>query len=188
VRGIIRTSVPKFRRVLLIESGSRDLLEGLVPGIYKSHGPDTIIDVVTCFGGNPKGLNDSTSTLYRLSDYGGKDGRKRLVAALLANDYNVTGVICSGEVIMSRWKWYLAYHVPAKVFLLNENGDYFWLDRAHAGLAWHFMLFRMWLAGAAAVPTLLRLALFPFTFCFLVAFAAFVNARRRMRILASPSN
>jgi hypothetical protein len=183
LRNVIRTVVPKFRRVLLIESGSRDLLEGLIPGIYTSHGAGTVIDVVTCYGGTPAGLDAATSSIYRLSDYGGAHGRKRLSSTLKANDYNVTGIICSGESIMARWKWYLAYHVPAKTFILNENGDYFWLDRAHAGLAWHFMLFRMGLAGAAAVPTLLRLAAFPFTLGFLLAFAAFVNIRRRMRLI-----
>jgi hypothetical protein len=166
--------------VLLIESGDRELLEGLIPGIYQNHGADTIVDVVTCYGGAPAGLH--SGTVYHLSDYSGPDRRKRLVATLKANGYNVTGIICSGEVIMARWKWYLAYHVPAKTFILNENGDYFWLDRAHFGLAWHFLLFRMGLAGAAAVPTLLRLAVFPFTFLFLVGFAAFVNVRRWGRL------
>ena len=187
MRGVIRTVIPKFRRLLLIESGSRDLLEGLIPGIYKNHGVDTVVDVVTCYAGQPKGLA-STAIIYRLSDYAGSDGRRRLVATLQRSDYNVCGMICSGEVIMSRWKWYLALHVPAKTFVLNENGDYFWLDRAHIGLIWHFVLFRMGLAGAAAVPTLLRLLAFPFTLCFLVAFAGFVNLRRRLRmVLAGPS-
>jgi len=41
--------------VLLIESGSRDLLEALIPGIYKNHGADVVIDVVSCFAGDPAG-------------------------------------------------------------------------------------------------------------------------------------
>ena len=180
MRGVLRTVIPKFRRVLLIESGSRDLLEALIPGIYKNHGPATVVDVVTCYSGEPRGMAAS-GTVYRLSDYSGPDGRHRLVEALRANGYNVCGMICSGEVIMSRWKWYLALHIPAKTFVLNENGDYFWLDRAHSSLIWHFLLFRIGLAGAAAAPTLLRLLAFPFTVCFLVAFAGFVNLRRRLR-------
>ncbi len=180
MRDIIRTVIPKFRRVLLIESGSRDLLEALIPGIYKNHGVDTVVDVVTCYANEPAGLRGGT--VYHLGDFGGSMGRHRLVQTLRGNDYNVCGMICSGEVIMSRWKWYLAGHVPAKTFVLNENGDYFWLDRAHAGLIWHFLLFRMGLAGAAAVPTLLRLLTFPFTLMFLVGFATFVNARRRLRM------
>lgn len=180
MRDFLRTIIPKFRRVLLIESGSRDLLEGLIPGIYRNHGSETVIDVVTCYAGAPRGLSESSS-VYRLSEYFGSAGRKRLVETLRANGYTVCGIVCSGEVIMSRWKWYLAFHVPAKAFILNENGDYFWLDRAHAGLVWHFILFRMGLAGAAAAPILLRLLAFPFTVCLLVSYAIFVNLRRKLR-------
>ena len=184
MRGIIRTEIPKFRRVLVVESGSRHLLEGLIPGVYKNHGADTVVDVVTCFAGSPKGLAD-TSTVYHLADFAGSVGRVELVAALRRNGYNVCGIICSGEVIMCRWKWYLAFHVPAKTFVLNENGDYFWLDRAHCGLVWHFMLFRLGLAGAAAIPTLLRLIALPMTLLWLLAFAGFVNLRRQVRLAVS---
>lgn len=166
--------------MLLIESGSRDLLEALIPGVYKNHGSSTVVDVVTCYAGSPRGLAEN-STVYRLVDYAGSEGRSRLVGSLRQAGYNVCGMICSGEVIMSRWKWYLAYHVPAKTFVLNENGDYFWLDRAHTNLIWHFVLFRLGIAGAAAVPTLLRLLVFPFTLCFLIGFAGWVNARRHLR-------
>ncbi len=183
MRGVLRTNIPKFRRVLLIESGSRELLEGLIPGIYKNHGSETVVDVVTCYASEPLGLAQD-SHVYRLADYPGSAGRAKLVGVLRRNDYNVCGMICSGEVIMSRWKWYLAFQVPAKTFVLNENGDYFWLDRAHSGLIWHFALFRIGLAGAAAIPTLLRLIAFPFTLLFLVVFAAYVNLRRRFRLAA----
>ena len=180
MRGILRRNIPKFERVLLIESGSRDLLEALIPGIYKNHGPNVVIDVVTCYAGEPRGLASASST-YHLSDYSGTEGRHRLVSLFRDNEYKVCGMICSGEVIMSRWKWYLAFHVPAKTFIVNENGDYFWLDRAHSGLIWHFVLFRLGLAGAAAVPTLLRMLALPFTVCILVAFAGIANLRRRLR-------
>ena len=76
MRGVIRTNIPKFRRVLLIESGSRDVLEGLIPGIYKNHGTDTMVDVVTCYAGEPRGLSGD-STVYRLADYSGPTGRGR---------------------------------------------------------------------------------------------------------------
>jgi hypothetical protein len=180
VRDVLRKIVPKFRRALLIESGRRDLIEGLIPGIYKTHGNDAVIDVVTCFAGEPAGLKPA-STVYRLSDYQGKDGRRRLVSDLKAADYNVQGMICSGEAIMASWKWFLALQVPAKTFILNENGDYFWIDRGHAGLIAHFVLFRMGLAGAAAIPTLLRMAAFPFAVVYLLWFAASRNLVRRIR-------
>lgn len=182
MRGVLRTYIPKFERVLLIESGRRYLLEHLIPGIYKNHGSGVIVDVLTCFADSPKGLAES-STVYRLSDFGGFSGRGRLIETLRSNGYNVCGMICSGETVMFRWKWYVSLLLPAKTFVLNENGDYFWLDRAHADLAWHFLLFRMGLAGAAAAPTLLRILAFPFSLCWLVAYAAAVNLLRRIRLL-----
>ena len=182
MRDVIRTVIPKFQRVLLIESGTRELLEGLIPGIYRNHGAGTVVDVLTCYAGAPLGLDAETSTVYRLADFQGAGGLKRIVATLRAANYNVCGIVCSGEVIMWRWKWYLALHVPAKTFILNENGDYFWLDRAHVGMVWHFLLFRLGLVGASAVPTILRLASLPFTICLLVGYAGFVNTRRWLRL------
>jgi hypothetical protein len=32
---------------------------------------------------------------------------------------------------MTKWKWMLAARLPGKVFVVNENGDYFWLDHGH---------------------------------------------------------
>ena len=43
-------------------------------------------------------------------------------------------MICSGEPVMMKWKWALALRIPAKDFIINENGDYFWLDRGHLDL------------------------------------------------------
>ena len=33
--------------------------------------------------------------------------------------------------MLLKWKWAIALRLPAKVFLINENGDYFWFDRGH---------------------------------------------------------
>ena len=31
---------------------------------------------------------------------------------------------------MTKWKWWLGAHLKSKIFILNENGDFFWLDWA----------------------------------------------------------
>ena len=69
---------------------------------------------------------------------------------------------------MTKWKWALAAQVPAKLFVVNENGDFFWVDYTNWRIIVHFFLFRAGLTGAEAVPTLTRLALFPFTLLFLL--------------------
>ena len=57
--------------------------------------------------------------------------------------------------IMTKWKWVLVQpRLPAKVFVINENGDYFWLDRGHSRAILHFALFRAGLTGSGAARTI----------------------------------
>jgi hypothetical protein len=181
VRYFRRRWIPPFLRVLLIESGSRSLIEQLLPGIYQNYGTDTQIDVVTCYAGAPGALNLETGKVFWVTDYGPQD-RQKLLAELLQREYTIVGVVCSAEPIMTKWKWWLAYKIPAKVFILNENCDYFWVHVANWRTILHFSLFRAGLTGAGAVHTLARLLLFPFTLGYLIAFAAWVHLRRRIRL------
>lgn len=173
--------VPPFLRVLLIESGSRSLIEGVLQVLYSQHGADTPIDVVTCYAGVPRGLNQDTGKVFWVTDYGPGE-RQALLNELLARKYTITGMVCSAEPILTKWKWWLAYRIPAKTFVLNENGDYFFVDLPNWRIILHFALFRAGLTGAGAVRTLARLLLFPFTLAYLLAFAAWVHLRRRVRL------
>ena len=172
--------VPPFDRVLIIESGSRDLVEDLLPGLYELYGEKMQLDLVTCFAGAPAALKPS-ARIWRVNDYPGTKGRRNLLSQLRQANYGVAGILCSNETIMMKWKWFLALGVPAKIFALNENGDYFWLDCGHWSTIRHFLLFRLGLAGASAVPTIGRLLLFPFALAYLCAFAATVHLRRLLR-------
>ncbi|MEK7408311.1 MAG: hypothetical protein AAB225_24835 [Acidobacteriota bacterium] len=178
MRHFFRLRFPKVERILLVESGSRHLIENLLPTLGE-YWPEVPIDLVTCYAGKPAGLDSSHA--YRVSGYAGRAGRKRLYGELGAQGYAVMGIICSGEPIMTKWKWALAARVPAKVFVLNENGDFFWLDRSQLGTMCRFVLFRAGLSGAQAAPTLLRLLLFPFTVLYLLLYAAAVHTRRALR-------
>lgn len=181
MRGFLSKSVPPFSRVLLVESGRRDLFEDLLRGLYDVH-PEMQADLVTCYAGVPEHFRtDRGGAVYRVTDYRGRAGRKRLYAELTANRYAIVGIICSTEPIMTKWKWALAARVPAKVFVLNENGDYFWLDRGHLSNIRHFILFRAGLTGAGAIRTVARLLLFPFTLLYLILYAATVHLRRILR-------
>lgn len=175
--------VPEVSRILLVESGSRYLLEGLIGGIRSTWGLDSRVDLVTCFPGLPAGFHPESTRAYRVTDY--RVNRGALIAELIHNRYSVMGIICSAEPIMTKWKWLLAARLPAKVFVLNENGDYFWLDYKHWSAIRHFVLFRAGLAGAGAVRTLGRLVLFPLTLLYLLLYAAAVHLARHARKLTS---
>jgi hypothetical protein len=170
--------------VLLVESGSRQLFEDLLDGLYDVH-PEMTADLLTCYAGVPTKYDQKRGRVYRVNDYPSSQARKRLYAELAANRYTVVGIICAAEPIMTKWKWVIAARLPAKVFILNENGDYFWLDRGHWSSIRHFALFRAGLSGAGAVRTLARLILFPLTLVYLVLYAATVHLQRKLRTLSS---
>lgn len=177
MRYLFTRQTPPFDRILLVESGSRQLLENLLPGIYETYG-GVVIDLLTCYAGVPSGLNEASSRVYRVTDYPDPAARERLFAELRRNGYSVVGIICSAEPIMTKWKWVAAWKLPAKLFILNENGDYFWFDWFHRGIVRHFILYRAGLTGSSAVRTIVQLALFPFTVLYLLLFAAWVHLRR----------
>jgi len=181
VRHFFTRRVPRLEHLLLVESGSRYLFDNLLPDLPKHHGDALAVDLVTCYAGLPQGFRPDHGDVYRVTDYTGRAGRKRLYRQLAARSYSAVGIICAGEPIMTKWKWMLAARVPAKVFVLNENGDYFWLDIGHWREIRHFVLFRAGLSGAGAVRTIGRLLVFPFTWLYLILYAAAVHMRRWLR-------
>lgn len=181
MRFFLSKHIPPFHRVAIVESGSRHLVEDLLPGLYKIYGPKMRLDLITCYAGSPKAFRPEQGDVFRISQYSGRAGRERLVHELRARQYNITGIICSAEPIMTKWKWMLALRLRGKVFLLNENGDYFWLDRSNLDVLAHFILFRLDLAGAGAVLTVGRVILFPISLIYLLAYAGMVHLRRKAR-------
>jgi hypothetical protein len=182
MRHFFTKSIPPFSRVLLIESGSRELFEYLLPYFYRNY-PQMTCDLVTCYGGVPKNFRSDQGAVYRVTDYPDSRSRQRLYDELDGNGYVVLGIICSAEAIMTKWKWALAARLPGKVFVVNENGDYFWLDHGHLAQIRYFILYRAGLTGSGAVRTLARVALFPFSLLYLILYAIAVHFRRSLRTL-----
>lgn len=181
MKGFFSRGTPPLERVLFVESGSRDLVEELLPGLYKQYGEKLQVDLVTCYAGTPKALRDN-AVVYRVTDFPNREARKGLYRELAARNYGVIGIMCTDEPIMTKWKWALAYQIPAKLFVLNENGDYFWVQWSEWSTIKHFVLFRAGLAGAGAVRTLARIVLFPFSVLYLALWAAQAHLRRRARL------
>ena len=180
MRYFFRRHLPPCTRILLIESGSRHLIEKTLASLRGIYGEELEIDLVTCFQGEPAGFH---GRVFRITDYGGAPGRDHLWAEIKPLDYPMAGMICAAEPIMTKWKWWLAARLPSKIFVINENGDYFWLDWGHWRLILKFVLYRAGLTGSAAVPALARLVLFPLTLAYLLLYAGTVHLRRKIRTL-----
>jgi hypothetical protein len=180
MRYLLTGRQPEATAILLVESGSRGILERMLPPLRQSWGKGVPVDLVSCYAAVPQGFPPETR-LYRVTDYRGSEGRGRLYRELAGNRYSHVGIVCSAEPLMTKWKWMLAARLPAKVFAINENADYFWLDRTHWSNIWAFVLLRTGLAGTGAVRILARLVSFPFTFLYLLLYATSVHARRALR-------
>jgi hypothetical protein len=170
--------VPEFSRVLLVESGSRQLFETFLGGLYDSH-PGVRADLVTCYAGPPDHFRQECGEVFNVNGYREAAARRKLAADLSANSYSVAVIICSGEPIMTKWKWVIAARVPAKLLVLNENGDYFFADRGNLAIIRHFMLVRAGLTDGGAVRVIGRLLMFPFTLLYLALYALLAHLRRR---------
>jgi hypothetical protein len=157
-----------------VESGSRFLLERFIA----SQCAGASMDLVTCYAGTPKGFH---GPVFRVQDYGTPESRSALYQELKANSYDCIGILCTSEPIMTKWKWMLAAQVPAKTFIVNENGDWFWLDIANWRTIWGFAAFRAGMSGAGAVTTPLRLLLFPFALAYLLLYATGLHLRKAFR-------
>jgi len=177
VRYFLRRRQPQVSRILLVESGSRRLIEHVLAGLRLTYGESVPVDLATCFPGAPQGID----AVHRVTDHRGRSARRRLYRALAANRYSIVGIVCSAEPIMTKWKWALAARLPAKIFVINENGDYFWLDRGHWRAILRFALYRGGLTGTGAARTLGRLLVFPFALLYLLLYASTVHIRRAWR-------
>jgi hypothetical protein len=122
VRYFLSRHIPRPHTILLVESGARSLVEKVAPGLRGAWGPEVEIDLVTCFSGLPAGFPPHTR-VYRTGEYRGAEGRRTLFEELRENRYAIMGIVCSGEPILFKWKLAIAWQVPAKIFIINENGD-----------------------------------------------------------------
>ncbi len=176
-----RLRFPANPRVVVVESGSRHLVEGVIPHLRRYFGDQVPIDLVTCFAGLPAGLSEA-ATVYRVHLYRGREGRKRLYREMRASGASVLVALCSGEPILAKWKWALALRLPVRLLVVNENGDFFWFDRGNWKTIRQFVLYRAGLSGGDAVRTIGQVVIFPLTLAYLLIYAAAVHLRRKVHI------
>lgn len=171
---------PRGKRILFVESGSRSIAETVVPILKTTWGGGYEFDLATCYGGTPNGLPPG-GEVFRTGDYGTPELRDQLLRKLRSRDYAYIGIICSAEPLMTWWKWFLAFRLPAKVFIVNENADYFWLHRDDFSVLREFALVRMGMEGGGGLRVFARLCAFPFAILYLLLYALTAHARRALR-------
>lgn len=187
MRFVLRSTVPPITRVLLIESGSRELAERFAPVLRVVCGGAVDVDLLTCQHDPSADSPIFARKVYHTQDFSNGSARSKLLKEFRDNDYQALVLLCADSPILNRWKWWVALQLPAKVLIANENADCFWLDMAHRRSAKGMLAARYGLQGAGSVKTLGELLLFPFVLGWLITFATFLHLRRGLRLLFQPS-
>ncbi len=169
-------------RMLLVESGSRSVLESGIERFRSIYGDLVQFDLLTCLPGLPQALNPASTRVFRVTECRTRADRRKLLGAIRRQGYRLLGIICSDEPVMTPWKIAVAAILPAKVLVFNENADFFWLDWRHRGAIRRFVFARAGLLDEGAVRKLARVAAFPSVLVYLLAYAAWIHLRRRWRV------
>ncbi|MCH8265899.1 MAG: hypothetical protein IH846_00090 [Acidobacteria bacterium] len=173
-----RRKVPQAADILLIESGSPDVQRRALESILKLF-PNARYHLCTCHPAPPPG---AFASVYRVTDYPSGWSKLRLLYSFRRKKWEVLVILCTGEPILWRWKMLGMLLLPAKVLVVNENADFFWLDWGSRQALRRFLGIR-WGENLDDVShTLLRACAFPLTLFILLCTAGFLYTRRLWRL------
>jgi len=180
MRFVFRPVGVAMSRVLVVESGPRTLSERFLQHLYTHH-PAEQVDLLTCYEGGPSNLELHRGGVTSIHSHTGFAGRRALMRTLARSRYDVVAIFCAGQPIMTRWKWAVALRVPAKVLIVNENADYFWLDSGNLSNLRALVKERMNWRVAASPRLFFELLAYPFVLGYLLAYAGWIHSRRLLR-------
>lgn len=178
MRRFLLRRIPPVTRVLLIESGPRTLGEQALSRIHTAFGDQTPVDVLHCLAAPPAGAD----RFWSVREHPGFGARWRLVRELRARRHPAVAILAGGDPIMAPWRWVGALALTGKVLIVNENADFFWLDRGNWRTAVGFLRHRVGLGGESTVAALGRALAFPPAFLYLLAYAGWVHSARLARL------
>lgn len=171
---------PELERVLVIESGSRRAAERFLTQLYMEE-PAQRVDVLTCYGSAPTAFDPDRGQVFHTHKVKGGGARGELFRSFAAARYSAVCILCTGDDIMTKWKWAAALRIPAKVMIVNESADTFWLDRGHLRELRHMARDRVGNAWLMPLRFAAQVLVFPFTVSILLTFAAVAHGKRLWR-------
>lgn len=182
MRLVFRPIGVAMSRVLVVESGPRPLAERFLAHLYASH-PAQRVDLMTCLEGEPASLQRDRGSVTNVLSHRGFAARRALIRDFARARYDVVAILCSGHKIMTRWKWAVALGVPAKVLIVNENADYFWLDSGNVANMRAMLKQRLNWSVAPSPRLFFELLASPFVLLYLLVYAGWIHSRRALRHL-----
>lgn len=182
MRFLLSRRTPPLDRILLIESGQRHVSERFLQHLYQDRQARQV-DLLSCYTDAPLGFDSTRGRVFFTHQATTNSARNDFLRDLARRQYSAVCLLCTGDPIMTKWKWMAAARVPSKVLIVNENIDYYWLDIHHWRSAKAMVRHRMGLHGTGPLHMVGQAVAFPITLAILLAFAAGVHAKRLLRTL-----
>jgi len=161
-----------------MESGSPDVAQRALEGIRKIF-PRARYHLCTC---QPVSSAATFSSVFQVTDYPTGWEKLGLLFSFWRKRWEVLVILCTGEPLLWRWKILALAVLPAKVIIVNEHADFFWLDWENLATLRRLMGIRWGVNLDELLFTLLRAVAFPFTLLLLLATAGFLYMRRARRL------
>jgi len=176
-RFLVRTQ-PSFQRILLIESGPREIAEQVLQYLYGAKAPSQL-DVLTCYDRPPESFDFGRGVVYSVHDREVVENRGRFIRKLSSAPYTLLAVMCTGSSILEKWKWLIAARTKARLVVFNESVRYFGLDIWNIRSAEEMIFHRL---GRRLAGFSVGLLIAPFTLAYLVASTLWIHFRRWLRV------
>jgi hypothetical protein len=180
MRGLLSKAHPSFERLLVVESGPRDVTETFLQHLYEVQ-KSRHVDLLSCYPGRPKSFDPERGTVYSVHDEPARENRGRFIRRLLTTPYTIVAILCTGDPVLSKWKWVIALRANAKVLIVNEHAGFFLLDFEHRRFARMMLSLRLGMHQPLQARLLGELLLVPFTVSYLALYAAYIHAKRALR-------
>ena len=174
-----RRKIPVAGDILFMESGSPEVARRALEGIRKIF-PRARYHLCTC---QPVPSTTMFSSVFQVTDYPTGWEKLGLLFSFWRKGWEVLVILCTGEPLLWRWKILALAILPAKVIIVNENADFFWLDWGNRATLRRLMGIRWGVNLDEILFTMLRAVAFPFTLLLLLATAGFLYLRRARRLL-----
>ncbi|MSO19778.1 MAG: hypothetical protein EXQ56_04830 [Acidobacteria bacterium] len=170
---------PQSGDILIIESGAPQISDRACRSLRRLY-PNAPYHLATCW---PDRASPAFAQVYAVGDYLGRSAKIGLLRKFRRHGYTVLVILCTGEAVMSLWRTLALALIPAKVIIVNENADFFWLSWENRGTLKAFLGARWGVNLRHGAAILLRAVAFPFTVLFLMLTAFFYYLRRWRNLL-----
>lgn len=125
--GLLTRNRPPLRRVLLIESGTRQEGVRLLRHLYES-GEGIQVDLLTCYPDPLEEFQSSRGKVFLVTDPAIARYRRQFIRTLMATPYDTVAVLHTGSAVLRKWKRIIMLLTRAKVMVMKEGANFIFLD------------------------------------------------------------